>query len=85
MTSATHHPDANSIPNMSYLGFSYNSVMNSFQCKRTVYGRKQYQSRAMIACMSWNENINQESTSIWQGPLNESRQKKKLEEVHNII
>ena len=109
MTSATHHPDANRIPNMSHPGFlfrilkqkkllqqtrnkyvlvtspadfthgkntfyveSYNNVMKCFQSN----GGEQYQSRAMIACMHWIENVNRESTSIWQYLHNESRQKK---------
>ena len=45
---------------------SFNNVMNIFQDKRISFSDMQYNMRAQLAVIHWNENVDREYTSVWK-------------------
>jgi len=43
---------------------SFNNVMNIYQDKRIAVGSKQYNARANLAVLQWNENVDRNYTSV---------------------
>ena len=47
---------------------SFNNVMNIFQDKRINFTTDEYNKRARLAVIHWNENVNRAYTSVWRKP-----------------
>ena len=45
---------------------SFNNVMNIFQDKRISFSDMQYNMRAQLAVIHWNENVDRVFTSVWK-------------------
>ncbi|KAK3099354.1 hypothetical protein FSP39_003212 [Pinctada imbricata] len=58
------HPDDFKLGRDTYVVESFNNVLNIYEDKRIVFGRDQYDSRAQLATLHWNENVKREFTSV---------------------
>jgi len=47
---------------------SYNNVLNIFEDKRIAFSSSEYEVRAKLATLHWNENVDRAYTSQWQAP-----------------
>ena len=55
---------------------SFNNVMNIFQDKRISFTDEEYKTRAHLATIHWNENVDRHFISVWKAPAGGSRKVK---------
>lgn len=63
---------------------SFNNTMNIFQDKRISFTSKEYEKRAKLACLHWNENVDRKFTSTWQKPSAANRRSKTKKVYHKL-
>ena len=55
---------------------SFNNVLNIFEDKRICFSSQEYEKRALLACLHWNENVDRDFTSEYQKPSAANRRSK---------
>lgn len=58
------YPDHFNLGRDTYFVESFNNTLNVYQDKRIAFGSEQYEVRAFLGTLHWNENVNREHTSV---------------------
>ena len=64
---------------------SFNNVINIFQDKRVSFSSVEYNKRAKLAVLHWNENVDRAYSSIWSKPLVVGARRPKCKKVYKEV
>lgn len=90
LTNALHstiiykHPEDFALGKDTHYVESFNNVLNIFQDKRINFSSKEYQKRAKLAVLHWNENVDRGYTSEWHKPTAANKRSKTKKIYKNI-